>query len=104
VWNAALQLLVFGSLSDYRGRREVILASLVLEIVAVLLFWRADSVAWLVACQSAGSSIWGRPAKFRCCGRLQVLSRIAHIRIPLWARSASTFAGDFKLSAVRNPP
>lgn len=41
--------LVFGSLSDYRGRREVILASLVLEIVAVLLFWRADSVAWLLA-------------------------------------------------------
>lgn len=44
-----LALLVFGGLSDYRGRREVVLASLVLEIAAVLLFWRADSVDWLLA-------------------------------------------------------
>ena len=44
-----LSLLVFGALSDYRGRREVVLASLVLEIGAVFLFWRADSVAWLLA-------------------------------------------------------
>jgi MFS family permease len=42
-------LLVFGALSDFRGRREVVLGSLVLEIVAVLLFWRADSVGWLLA-------------------------------------------------------
>lgn len=42
-------LLVFGALSDFRGRREVILAALVLEIGAVLLFWRADSVGWLLA-------------------------------------------------------
>jgi len=42
-------LLVFGSLSDHRGRREVVLASLALEFVAVLLFWRADSVGWLLA-------------------------------------------------------
>jgi predicted MFS family arabinose efflux permease len=40
--------LVFGSLSDHRGRREVILVSLVLEIAALVLFWRADSVAWLL--------------------------------------------------------
>lgn len=44
-----LALLVFGALSDYRGRREVVLASLVLEIAALLLFWRADSVGWLIA-------------------------------------------------------
>ncbi|MDB5860839.1 MAG: transporter [Ramlibacter sp.] len=44
-----LALLVFGALSDYRGRREVLLAGLVLEIVAILLFWRADSVGWLLA-------------------------------------------------------
>jgi len=44
-----LALLVFGGLSDYRGRREVVLGSLVLEIAAVLLFWRADSVGWLLA-------------------------------------------------------
>ena len=42
-------LLVFGSLSDHRGRREVILAALVLEFAATLLFWRADSVAWLLS-------------------------------------------------------
>jgi len=42
-------LLVFGALSDYRGRREVVLGALVLEILAVLLFWRAESVTWLLA-------------------------------------------------------
>jgi len=42
-------LLVFGSLSDHRGRREVILGALVLEFAATLLFWRADSVAWLLS-------------------------------------------------------
>src|SRR5262245_22117079 len=34
-------LLVFGALSDYRGRREVVLAALVLEIGALALFWNA---------------------------------------------------------------
>ncbi len=42
-------LLVFGALSDHRGRREVILVALVLEFAATLLFWRADSVAWLLS-------------------------------------------------------
>ena len=42
-------LLVFGALSDHRGRREVLLAALGLELVAVLLFWGADSVDWLLA-------------------------------------------------------
>lgn len=42
-------LLVFGALSDYRGRREVVLASIILEIGAVYLFWQADSVGWLLA-------------------------------------------------------
>jgi MFS family permease len=42
-------LLVFGALSDHRGRREVVLAALVLEFAAVLLFWRAESVVWLLA-------------------------------------------------------
>lgn len=42
-------LLVFGALSDYRGRRDVVIASLVLEIAAVYLFWRADAVGWLLA-------------------------------------------------------
>ncbi|WP_076998703.1 MFS transporter [Variovorax sp. KK3] len=42
-------LLVFGRLSDHRGRREVILGALALEFAATLLFWRADSVAWLLS-------------------------------------------------------
>ncbi|RZI95889.1 MAG: MFS transporter [Variovorax sp.] len=42
-------LLVFGALSDHLGRRTVILGALVLEIVAIWLFWAADSVGWLIA-------------------------------------------------------
>ena len=42
-------LLVFGNVSNHRGRREVVLASLALELVAMLLFWSADSVESLVA-------------------------------------------------------
>jgi MFS family permease len=45
-------LLVFGALSDHRGRREVVLLALVLEIVSTVLFWRADSVAWLFAARA----------------------------------------------------
>ena len=44
-----IALLVFGALSDYRGRRQVIMGSLLLEIAALVLFWRADSVQWLLA-------------------------------------------------------
>ncbi|GAA4340108.1 MFS transporter [Variovorax defluvii] len=42
-------LLVFGRLSDHLGRRDVVLGALVLEFAATLLFWRADSVAWLLS-------------------------------------------------------
>jgi MFS family permease len=42
-------VLVFGTLSDHRGRREVVLLALVLEIASTVLFWHADSVAWLFA-------------------------------------------------------
>lgn len=45
-------LLVFGALSDHLGRRTVILGALVLEIGAVLLFWSADSVGWLIAART----------------------------------------------------
>ena len=41
--------LVFGTFSDHRGRREVVLLALVLEIVSTALFWQADSVGWLFA-------------------------------------------------------
>jgi hypothetical protein len=41
-------LLVFGELSDYRGRREVLLVALGLECVAMLLFRGAESVNGLL--------------------------------------------------------
>lgn len=42
-------LLVLGHWSDHHGRRPVLLRALLLEIGATVLFWRADSVAWLLA-------------------------------------------------------
>nr|WP_197985930.1 MFS transporter [Pseudomonas sp. CFBP 8772] len=41
-------LMVFGSLSDYLGRRPVIFIGLLLEIVAMLLFIAATDVSWLI--------------------------------------------------------
>jgi len=45
-------LLFFGALSDHRGRREVVLVSLGLEIAAILVFRHADSVGWLIAARA----------------------------------------------------
>ncbi|MDB5961017.1 MAG: transporter [Massilia sp.] len=42
-------LLVYGALSDFRGRRAVVLFTMVLELCALLLFLHADSVASLIA-------------------------------------------------------
>ncbi|APC18078.1 MFS transporter [Pseudomonas frederiksbergensis] len=42
-------LLTVGSLSDHLGRKPVIFAALLLEMLAMLLFVNADSVAWLIA-------------------------------------------------------
>jgi len=42
-------LLVFGSLSDYLGRRPVIFLALALESLSMLLFIFAGDVAWLIA-------------------------------------------------------
>lgn len=42
-------LLTVGSLSDYLGRKPVIAAALLLDMLAMLLFIHADSVAWLIA-------------------------------------------------------
>lgn len=44
-----IALLTVGSLSDYVGRRPVLLLALLLEIVAMLLFIYAGDVAWLIA-------------------------------------------------------
>ena len=41
-------LLTVGSLSDYLGRKPVIFTSVALNILAMLLFIHADSVAWLI--------------------------------------------------------
>lgn len=45
-------LLVFGALSDYVGRKKVILLALVLEIGALVLFLNADSVPTLFAARA----------------------------------------------------
>ena len=42
-------LLVVGALSDHVGRRPVLVAALVLEAVAMVLFLTADGVGWLLA-------------------------------------------------------
>lgn len=42
-------LLVFGALSDHLGRRRVIVASLLIELVSIALFWGAESAGWLLA-------------------------------------------------------
>jgi MFS family permease len=42
-------LLTVGSLSDYLGRKPVIFTAVVLNILAMLLFINADSVAWLIS-------------------------------------------------------
>jgi len=42
-------LLVFGALSDHLGRRTLIVASLLIELLSIVLFWRAESAGWLLA-------------------------------------------------------
>ena len=42
-------LLTVGSLSDYLGRKPVIFTAVMLNILAMLLFIHADSVAWLIS-------------------------------------------------------
>jgi MFS family permease len=42
-------LLTVGSLSDHLGRKPVIFTAVVLNILAMLLFIKADSVAWLIS-------------------------------------------------------
>lgn len=49
-------LLVCGAVSDYRGRRHVILVALALEIAAVCLFIDAGSVAGLMSARALQGS------------------------------------------------
>ncbi|KAF1010150.1 MAG: Multidrug resistance protein MdtL [Pseudomonas fluorescens] len=45
-------LLTVGSLSDYLGRKPVIFAALLLDMLAMALFINADSVTWLIAART----------------------------------------------------
>src|SRR5690242_14377314 len=45
-------LLTVGSISDHIGRRPTLLAALVLEIVAMLLFAGAEGTGWLFAARA----------------------------------------------------
>ena len=45
-------LLFFGALSDHRGRREVVIVSMVLEIASILVFRHAGSVAGLIVARA----------------------------------------------------
>jgi MFS family permease len=42
-------LLVTGSLSDYVGRRPVMLGALALELVAMVMFAMAPKIGWVIA-------------------------------------------------------
>ncbi|MHC8321539.1 MFS transporter [Pseudomonas sp. GB2N2] len=45
-------LLTVGSLSDYLGRKPVIFTAVILNMLAMLLFINADSVAWLIGARA----------------------------------------------------
>jgi MFS family permease len=47
-----LALLVVGSLSDYVGRRPVLIGALAVQLLAMVMFFFASSVGWLVAARA----------------------------------------------------
>jgi Major Facilitator Superfamily len=65
-------LLFFGALSDHRGRREVILVSLALEIASMLLFRHAGSVGWLVGARAVQGAATGIATSALSAGMLDV--------------------------------
>jgi predicted MFS family arabinose efflux permease len=67
-------LLVLGRLSDYRGRRPVIFAAVLLEIVSLLLFWHAQSVVWLLAARALQGVATGIAASSLSAGLLDLHS------------------------------
>ena len=52
-------LLVGGSLSDYLGRRPVILVSLAVALASVAMFALAPSIEWVVAARAVGGFAQG---------------------------------------------
>jgi hypothetical protein len=65
-------LLFFGALSDHRGRREVVLVSLALEIASLLVFRHADSVAWLVVARGVQGLATGIATSALSAGMLDI--------------------------------
>ena len=65
-------LLFFGALSDHRGRREVVLVALGLEIAALLVFRHADGVAWLVAARALQGVATGIATSALSAGMLDI--------------------------------
>lgn len=65
-------LLFFGSLSDYRGRREVIIVALVLEFVSLLVFRHAESVTWLLAARAIQGLATGIATSALSAGMLDI--------------------------------
>jgi len=65
-------LLFFGALSDHRGRREVVLVSLALEIASLLVFRHADGVAWLVVARAVQGLATGIATSALSAGMLDI--------------------------------
>ena len=65
-------LLVLGALSDHRGRREVAIGALLVEIASMLLFRHAGSVAWLVAARVVQGAATGVATAALSAGLLDV--------------------------------
>ena len=65
-------LLFFGALSDHRGRREVVLVSLGLEIASLLVFRHADSVTWLIAARAVQGVATGIATSALSAGMLDI--------------------------------
>ena len=65
-------LLFFGSMSDHRGRREVIIAALLLEFVSLLVFRHAESVGWLLAARAVQGLATGIATSALSAGMLDI--------------------------------
>ena len=65
-------LLFFGSLSDHRVLREVVIAAMFVEIASILLFRHADSVAWLFAARLLQGAATGIATSALSAGMLDV--------------------------------
>jgi len=65
-------LLLFGALSDHRGRREVVLVSLGLEIASLLVFRHAESVGWLIAARAVQGVATGIATSALSAGMLDI--------------------------------